>query len=151
MIGLRLQNSPNGDLNEFGGIRALAVYSALECGGALQANPSSGNVANASAVATLAAAAGRMNYATGLEITFSGATAASVVIATLTGALGGTMSFIIAVPAGVAVGGVPLTVEFNRPIQASALNIAMTLTLPALGAGNTNACVNLHGFSTEAS
>ena len=54
---------------------------------------SSGDVANASAVATLAApGAGLTNYVTGFTITFSGATAASVVLATLTGLLGGTLS-----------------------------------------------------------
>lgn len=107
----------------------------------------SGNVANASAVATLAApGAGITNYLTGFEITFSGATAASVVVATVTGLLGGTRSYIVSVPAGATVGGTPLIVDFSTPIPASAANTAIVVTLPALGAGNTNACVNARGF-----
>jgi hypothetical protein len=107
---------------------------------------SSGNVANASAAATLAAVAAKTNFITGLEITFSGATAASVVLATVTGLLGGTQTFVVAVPAGAAVGGVPLAIRFSPPHPASAANVAITATLPALGAGNTNACVNVRGI-----
>lgn len=106
----------------------------------------SGNVANASAAATLAAVAAKTNYVTGVEFTFAGATAASVVVATITGLLGGTQSFIVAVPAGAAVGGVPIALKFDPPHPASAVNTAITATLPALGAGNTNACANIRGI-----
>lgn len=106
----------------------------------------SGNVANASAAAALAAAASKTNYVTNVEFTFSGATAASVVVATLTGLLGGTQSYIVSVPAGVAVGGTPLVLTFNPPQPASAVNTAITATLPAVGAGNTNACANIRGI-----
>jgi hypothetical protein len=107
---------------------------------------SSGNVANASAAASLAAVAAKTNFITGLEITFAGATAASVVVATLTGLLGGTQSFVVAVPAGVTVGGNSVCIKFDPPHPASAVNTAITATLPALGAGNTNACVNVRGI-----
>ncbi len=109
-------------------------------------NSSSGNVAAASAVGTLAAAAGRLNFCTGFEITGAGATAASVVVATLAGILGGTQSYIVTVPAGATVGINPLVVEFSKPLPASAVNTAIVLTLPSLGAGNTNAAVCLHGY-----
>ena len=151
MIGTNIQNSPNGDLRSFSDVRALGQFDVLEAGGAVQSNPSSGNQANANAVATIAAATGRMNFATGFEITFAGATAAGVVLATLTGLLGGTQTFVVAVPAGATLAGAPLVVAFPKALQASAVNVAIVLTLPALGTGNTNACVNLHGFSVEAS
>jgi len=106
----------------------------------------SGNVANAAAVATLAAVAGKTTYIDGFVITGTGATAAGVVEATLTGLLGGTMTFIIAVPAGVNTGLTPLVVNFPKPLPASAVDTAIVLTLPALGSGNTNAAVNAHGF-----
>ena len=106
----------------------------------------SGNVANASAAASLAAVAGKTNYLTGVNIHFSGATAASVVNATITGLIGGTMTIPIAVPAGATVGGVPVDLDFAVPIPASAVNTAITVTLPALGAGNTNAAVYIRGF-----
>lgn len=114
--------------------------------GATPLHASSGNVANASAVATLAGAAGQTTYCTGFEITSGGATAAALVVATLAGVLGGTQSFIVGAVAGAALQNTPLTVEFNMPIPASAVNTAITLTLPALGAGNTNAAVTIHGF-----
>lgn len=107
---------------------------------------SSGNVANASAAATLAAAAGETTYITGFEITASGATAAAVVTVTVTGTIGGTLSYTFVAPAGATAQATPLVVEFPRPIPASAANTAIVVTLPALGAGNTNATVVAHGF-----
>jgi hypothetical protein len=151
MIGARQTNDPNGDMNQFEDIRAAANYDVLEMGGAPQQHLSSGNVAAAVASATIAAVAGRLNFCTGFEFTFAGATAASVVVATLTGLAGGTVSYVIAVPAGAAVQGTPLIVQFSKPAQASGVNIAIVISVPSLGAGNTNACVNLHGRSVVAS
>lgn len=113
---------------------------------AVQLHSSSGNVANAAAVATLAAAAGLTNYLSGFEITGSGATGALVVNVTVTGLLGGTQTHVFTAPAGAAVGATPLVVRYNPPIPASDVNTAIVVTLPALGAGNTNACVVAHGF-----
>lgn len=107
---------------------------------------SSGNVANAQAQAALAAVSGKTNYVSGIDISFSGATAASVKTATLAGLLGGTQSFTITVPAGATIAGQPFTLMFDPPFPASGTNTAITLTLPALGAGNTNATVNIRGF-----
>ena len=107
---------------------------------------SSGNVANASAAASLAAAAGLTNFVTGIEITYAGATAAGVVLATITGLLGGTQTLVVPVPAGATAPGQPLVLRFDPPHPASAANVAITATLPALGAGNTNACVNIRGI-----
>lgn len=109
-------------------------------------NASSGNVANLAAIAAMAASSGVANYCTGFEITYAGATAASNVVATLAGLNGGTISFICVVPAGATVKGDPLLVRFDPPLPASATNTAITLTLGALGAGNTHACVNIHGY-----
>jgi len=114
--------------------------------GATSLNSASGNVANASAAATLAATAAKTTYIIGFEITAGGATAGALVIATITGVLGGTLSYIFAAPTGAAVGATPLTVEFSTPVPASAVNTAIVLTLPALGIGNTNAAVVAHGF-----
>lgn len=110
-------------------------------------NASSGNVAAASAVATLAAAAGKTTYIAGLSVTGAGATAASVVSLTLTGLIGGTMTFNVPVPAGVSVAlGEPINLQFNPPLPASAVNTAIVATLPSLGAGNANAAVNAWGY-----
>jgi hypothetical protein len=114
--------------------------------GATPVTAASGNVANASAAATLAAVSGKTNYVTGFTITAGGSTGAALVSATLTGLLGGTATYTYATPAGATVGATPLTVKFGIPVPASAANTAITLTLPALGAGNTNAAVSIQGF-----
>ncbi len=107
---------------------------------------SSGNVAAASAVATLAAAAAKTTYISGLALTGGGATGASLVTATVAGLLGGTMSLTFAVPAGVTLGATPILLQFNPPLPASAVNTAIVVTLPSLGAGNTNAAAAAWGF-----
>lgn len=107
----------------------------------------SGNVAAASAAAAIPASVGKLSYVTGFEITAGGATSAALVVATLDGLIGGvTGTFIFGAPAGVAVAAQPLLVVFAEPIPASAVNTAITLTLPSLGTGNTNAAVTIHGF-----
>ena len=114
--------------------------------GGVPSSFSSGNVANAAATATIAAVALKTAFITGFEITGAGATAGSVVVATVTGLLGGTASYIVSVPAGVAVGVTPLQVVFSPPLPASAVNTAIVVSLPALGAGNTNAAAVAHGY-----
>jgi len=115
--------------------------------GATAVGATSGNVANASAAATLPAVSGKTNFLTGFEITASGATAGLVVNATVTGLATGTQNYAFTFPAGVAVAALPLIVIFDNPIPASATNTAITVTLPASGAGGTNAAVNVHGFT----
>lgn len=107
---------------------------------------SSGNVANASAAATIAAVALKTNYLTGFQITAGGATAAAVVSVTVTGLLGGTLTFTFGVPAGAGVPATPLVVTFPNPLPGSAVNTAIVVTCPALGAGNTNATANAQGY-----
>jgi hypothetical protein len=114
--------------------------------GATGVTGSSGNVAAGSAVATLAAVAGKTTYIAGFSVTAAGATAASVVTATVAGVITGTLSYTVSVPAGVTTGITPLIVKYVPPIQASAVNTAIVVTLPSLGAGNTNATVVAHGF-----
>lgn len=124
----------------------LKVSSAAMPSTSTAVTSSSGNVAAASAVGTLPAVAGRTNYISGFQITGAGATAASVVVATLVGIISGTASYVVAVPAGAAVGISPIDVRFTTPVPASAVNTAIVLTLPSLGAGNTNAAVSVQGF-----
>lgn len=113
--------------------------------GATRVVASSGNVANATATATLPAVSGKTNYVTGFSISAGGATLGSTVTATLSGLAGGSLSYTFTAPA---LGGnaLPLFEEFVVPIPASASNTAISLTLPALGAGNINATVNIHGY-----
>lgn len=107
---------------------------------------SSGNVANATATASIPAVAGKTAYVAGFDITGSGATAASVVSPTLAGILGGTATYTLAVVAGATLGNQVLRVTFTPPFPASAVNTAITLSCPALGVGNTNNTANIYGF-----
>lgn len=107
---------------------------------------SSGNVANASAIATLAAAAGKNTYITGFQITSDGATTALCVNPTVVGAIGGTMTYTYCAPAGVLLSATPLIVPFPQPVISSAVNTAIVVTLPALGTGSTNATVVAQGY-----
>ena len=92
------------------------------------------------------AVAGVTNYVTGMIITGAGATAAAVIAVTLTGVTGGTMTFIMDIPAGDKAAAPILDIEFSVAIPASAANTAITLTAPAFGAGNTNAAAVIYGF-----
>lgn len=113
---------------------------------AIQVHSSSGNVAAASAVGTIAPAAGKLAFLSGFEITAGGSTVAAIVNATVAGVLGGTQTHVFAAPLGATVGAAPLVVRYNPPIPASAPGTSIVVTLPSLGAGNTNACVVAHGF-----
>src|SRR6185369_5567570 len=106
----------------------------------------SGNVANASAVATLTGTATTTVYIGGFSVTGAGATAGLPVVVTIAGLLGGTRSYIYTFAAGVLVGNTPLVVEFIQPLPASAVNTPIVVTCPAGGAGNTNNAVTARGF-----
>jgi len=97
---------------------------------------------------TLAAAAGRLNYLAGFTVDGLGATGASVINVTITGLLGGTITYPVPIPAGAGVQlASPLRVEFARPIPAIAPATAIVVNVPSYGAGNTQANASAHGFS----
>lgn len=126
--------------------RASNIYSSLPAG-ATAVVASSGNVANAQAVATLAGAANMTTYISGFTITATGATVAAAVTPTVTGVIGGvTLSYTVAAIAGVNANLPTINVSFPYPIPASGTNTSIVVTLPALGGGNTNATVSAYGF-----
>ena len=114
---------------------------------ALPAQFPSANAANASCVATIPAIAGQTAYITGFDIYAGGATLSALVDAVVAGLLGGSRTFPFSTPAGATLSATPLSVRFPAPIFASAVNTAVTVTLAALGAGNTKtAVVALGGY-----
>jgi hypothetical protein len=113
---------------------------------AIPVSASSGNQANANAVATLPGVAGKTTWITGFEMTSAGATGAGVLNPTVAGVLGGTLTYTYACIAGATLANAPLIVEFPKPVPASAANTAIVVTLPALGAGNANATCVAHGY-----
>jgi hypothetical protein len=114
--------------------------------GATPVSSSSGNVAQAQA--TIAAVVGKTSYLSGFSMSALGATAGSTQTLTIAGLAGGNRTLLVLVPAGAgtAVNPFPLIEKFDPPLAASAPNTAITVTLPALGAGNTNAMVNAEGY-----
>lgn len=107
----------------------------------------SGNVANASAVATLTPSATQTAFIAGFEISGAGATAGLPVTVTVAGLRGGTRSYTYVFATGATVANLPLVVEFQPPLPASAINTAIVVTCPASGAGGTNNTVVAHGFA----
>lgn len=96
----------------------------------------------------LPAAVGAYTHIQGFVVSGAGATGASVVDITITGLLGGTMTFKLAIPAGATTGFAPLVVNFPRPLPASASNTAITLNVPSFGAGNLHAAATAFGFQS---
>lgn len=115
--------------------------------GATMVNAAANSVAAAAIAPSLPAVVGKTNYLANVEITAGGATAGSIVTVTITGLLGGTATYFFAVPTGAAVGATPLILDFNPPIPASAVNTAITVNVPSLGAGNVASACAIHGFN----
>jgi hypothetical protein len=107
---------------------------------------SSGNVAAATATATLPATQGRYTYICGFAATGGGATAAAVVNLTVTNVVGGTMTYTFGSVAGVGVPDSPLVVNFTPCVPTTGVNTTVVVSMPSLGAGNTNAAVNAWGY-----
>jgi hypothetical protein len=107
---------------------------------------SSGNVAAATATATLPASATKFTYISGFQFTSAGATGAAVVNCTVTGMAGGTQTYTMTAVAGATLANQPLIVAFNPPMPSSAINTAIVASCPSLGAGNTNATMAAQGF-----
>lgn len=106
--------------------------------------------ANSILTAIAPAIAGRRTFLTGFSLTGAGATSALVVNATLSGIDNGlsgnaTLNFAFTFPNGVANPAQPIIGTFNPqlPVQ---LGQNAVLTLPAGGAGNTNAAISMTGF-----
>jgi len=106
---------------------------------------SSGNVAAATATATLPAVANRVTYICGFAATGGGATASAVVNLTITGPANGTMTYTYGAVTGATTPNPPLVVNFTPCVSASAPNTTIVVSMPTLGAGNTNAAIDAWG------
>lgn len=92
--------------------------------------------------ASLAAVLGKTNYICGFVITSGGTTAALVVNATVAGTVSGTMNYSYVFPSS---GQGVLGVALPQCIIASASNTAITVSVPAGGAGTT-AALSVWGY-----
>jgi hypothetical protein len=128
-------------------VPALAQVAAPDVSASrISVSNSSGNVAAATATATLPASQGRYTYICGFSATGAGATAAAVVNITVTNVTGGTMTYTFSAASGVAVTDTPVIVNFTPCLPSASVNSTVVVSMPSLGAGNTNAAVNAWGY-----
>lgn len=114
--------------------------------GATPVQASTGIIANSAASASLPAVVGKTNYVTSIQVMGAGATASTLIAATLAGLLGGSIIYPVGVSAVPANANAPIVLNFNPPLPASAANVAITLSTTAYGVGNIWAMVALQGF-----
>ncbi len=126
------QCDPSGTLKVGSAVLGTPIYGSTDSGGAAAANVS------------LTIPAAKMGFLDGFDIDGLGATAGSAIAVTITGLLGGTLTFRIGVPAGVTV---PVTYSkrFNPPLQASATAQAIAVNVPSFGTNNTASSCNAYG------
>ena len=84
-------------------------------------------------------------FCSGFEITAGGATAAQLNTATITGLLGGTLSYKFGVPAGVSSPATPLQVSFPSALAAASVGADVVLSVAGF-AGNLGVCAVIHGY-----
>jgi hypothetical protein len=113
----------------------------LQTAFAQQANGTTGTVAT-----TIAALAGKTIYLTGLEVTGTGATAATVSTVTVVNSSTTIGNYYVIVPAGATSSITPLIIEFTTPLVALAPGTSMVVQATAFGAGATNVGVSVHGY-----
>lgn len=113
---------------------------------ATSVNGGSGDVVAATAAFTMPAVVGKTNYLAGFQLSGGGATAATVVQLTITGLLGGTLTYNVPVPAGATLGLQPIVYQFYPPLPASGPNTPIVVSCPSLGAGNLHSSLNVQGF-----
>jgi hypothetical protein len=121
-----------------GGVQRVALWA-----GPTASVNSAAVAVNTSNSATLAAVAAKTNYITGFSITTQGGTGAAAAAATITGLNGGTVTYEVGC---VANGNVLFNHTFPTPLPASAVNTAIVLTVPALGANTGAAACAIYGF-----
>jgi len=115
--------------------------------GATPITSTSGNQANAQAIAALPSTPNKTNWITGFSVTGSGSTLGLSVLVTVTGLSGGaTLYYGYASAVGVVVGNQPLIVNFPFPLPANGQNTAIVVTCPAIGLGSSTNAVNVQGY-----
>ena len=125
---------------------ALETVSVGEASNAVGLSASSGDVAAGTATANLTGNATTTPYLAGILISGTGATAAGVVDATVSGLQGGNLTIPVVVPAGNTTGITPVQLNFSPPLKGAAENGTITVSVGSFGSGNLHAAVNAWGF-----
>jgi hypothetical protein len=118
--------------------------------GATPVQASSTDEADASAVATLPAAAGLTTWITHFRCTGTGATAAAAADITVGGPTNSEI-YVFLFASGATAADTPVDVTYSPPIPASAPDTAITVTLGAGGSGAAHAACAAEGFQTASS
>jgi hypothetical protein len=105
----------------------------------------SGVGANTAQTATLTGAVGKFTYLTHFDVSATGATAGSCFSVQITGVTA-AQSYVYCVPTGATTQNPPLIINFQPPMQSSAANTNIVITMPAAGAGNAGQTINAVGF-----
>jgi hypothetical protein len=102
---------------------------------------------NTSMTVSLAAASGKLNYIEGFDLTGGDCTVATTKLITITGTANQLNYLYFQQPTSSTVAFQPpgLSVRFPEPIPASASNTAITVTVPALGAGSDSIALTVFG------
>ena len=114
--------------------------------GAIPLSASSGNVAAATATATLPASPGRTTYICGFTVTAGGSTAAATVNVTVTNTPGGTLTYNFSTSTGVDAPSPALVEDYVPCLPANAQNTTIVVSMPTLGAANAHAAINVQGY-----
>lgn len=112
--------------------------------GAVFAIATSGSVANAVATATIPAIAGKRFHVEGYEVSGTGSTALTTVVATLTGLAVTKTEYVTSV-----LGAVAKNADIARQYPSGlvgVVNTAIVLSCPALGSGNLRNCSTIWGY-----
>jgi hypothetical protein len=108
---------------------------------------STGIVANTATGVTLPAVVGKTTYISGLQITGSGATAASnVTVSILLSGSSTGLYYVIPIPASTTASITPLTINFNPALSSGAPNSTISVNMGAFGSGNTAEVVTAEGY-----
>jgi hypothetical protein len=135
-------NDSAGNVLTAQGVMGLSSYPA----GAVPITASSGNVANATAAATLPGVAGKTTYISGFHCDVGGATGAALAALTVTGLITGTQTYTAGAVAGATLISPPVERVYNPPVPASAMSTAIVVSMAALGTGNVRADCNAEGY-----
>lgn len=105
-----------------------------------------GPAAATQVTATLAGAAGKTTYICGYTASAGGATAGQLVAVVVSGLLSGGQTVEWAVPTGATADAIPLQQTYTPCLPASAVNTAIVVTVPSVGAGSTAQTVQAWGY-----
>ena len=146
VAGTAIQETAIGGYNGSTVDRLLADGGVLRVSLQAEKTPVTGSAAvavNNSNTATLPAISSKTNYITGFSVTTQGGSAAAAGAVTVTGVITGTLTF----EAGSAANNpVQMFVTFPSPIPASAVNTAIAVVVPALGANTGAAACTIYGY-----